>query len=165
MFLDLGRTLAKRELWEKALECLAAVQECDQVWASLYEPELYADGRLRTLPQSFTMLQSASKPLVSCPKPLRLLNGVRILSSYVFSLITVVENDPDNSDAKYRLAEVLEQSGQKDRALELIKKRKLTPSEPEPPLTISYPRGRAKRQNSSSSSPSPCPAEEARSKR
>ena len=30
-FLELGNGLIKREMWEKALDCFAAIQECDGV--------------------------------------------------------------------------------------------------------------------------------------
>jgi hypothetical protein len=31
LFLDLGKLLLKREMWGKALDCLAVIQECAQV--------------------------------------------------------------------------------------------------------------------------------------
>lgn len=31
LFIELGDALMKRELWEKALECYASIQECDDV--------------------------------------------------------------------------------------------------------------------------------------
>jgi hypothetical protein len=63
------------------------------------------------------------------------------LSFLVVQLTAVVENDPNNLDAKYRMAQVLEQSGQKDQALELITQCKLArPAEDlSPGLTPSHP--------------------------
>lgn len=31
LFLEIGNALLKREMWEKALDCLAVIQECDGV--------------------------------------------------------------------------------------------------------------------------------------
>ena len=31
LFLELGNALLKREMWERALDCLAVIQECDGV--------------------------------------------------------------------------------------------------------------------------------------
>jgi hypothetical protein len=46
MFVELGQALMKRELWEKALDCFASINEEDAV--SLVFEQLYgANGRSR----------------------------------------------------------------------------------------------------------------------
>ena len=42
MFVELGQALMKRELWDKALDCFASINEEDAVSASL-RPKLMKD--------------------------------------------------------------------------------------------------------------------------
>ncbi|KAK8847416.1 hypothetical protein IAR55_005274 [Kwoniella newhampshirensis] len=91
-FLELGDALIQREMWDKALECFGAVQECEDLPDD--PAHIYAIGlcqhHLKNLPEAHEALQ------------------------------WVVSNDPENIQARLRLANVLEDMGRKNEALELV---------------------------------------------
>ncbi|OCF58798.1 hypothetical protein L486_03288 [Kwoniella mangroviensis CBS 10435] len=92
LFVELGEALMKCELWDKALDCYASIQECEELPDST--DEVYNVGichhQLRDLQQAQDALQ------------------------------WVVDNAPDNIAARLRLANVLEDMGKKSEALDLV---------------------------------------------
>lgn len=54
MFVELGQALMKRELWEKALDCFASINEEDAVSPS---SDYGADGRLKMNLQTSLLLE------------------------------------------------------------------------------------------------------------
>ncbi|WVQ98069.1 hypothetical protein IAU59_005191 [Kwoniella sp. CBS 9459] len=92
LFLELGDALMKREMWERALDCYAPIQDCEEIYDT--PTQVYAVGvchhQLKNLQQARDALQ------------------------------WVMENDPENINARLRLANVLEDMGHKAEALDLV---------------------------------------------
>nr|XP_019047149.1 hypothetical protein I302_03756 [Kwoniella bestiolae CBS 10118]OCF26079.1 hypothetical protein I302_03756 [Kwoniella bestiolae CBS 10118] len=91
LFVELGEALMKRELWDKALDCYASIQECEEANST---DEVYNVGICHHQLKDLQQAQEA--------------------------LSWVVENAPDNIAARLRLANVLEDMGRKAEALELV---------------------------------------------
>ncbi|WWD21507.1 hypothetical protein CI109_105993 [Kwoniella shandongensis] len=91
-FLELGDALIQRELWDKALECYGAIQECEDLPDD--PAHIYAIGLCQHQLKNFQEAHEA--------------------------LQWVVSNDPENIQARLRLANVLEDMGRKNEALELV---------------------------------------------
>ncbi|WWC86899.1 uncharacterized protein L201_001778 [Kwoniella dendrophila CBS 6074] len=92
LFVELGDALMKRELWDKALDCYASIQECQELPDSI--DEVYNVGICH--------------------------HQLRDLHSAQEALQWVVSNAPDNINARLRLANVLEDMGKKAEALDLV---------------------------------------------
>ncbi|WVF69789.1 hypothetical protein IAT40_004568 [Kwoniella sp. CBS 6097] len=92
LFLELGDALMQREMWERALDCYAAIQDCEEIYDT--PSQIYAVGvchhQLKNMQQARDALQ------------------------------WVMENDPENINARLRLANVLEDMGHKAEALDLV---------------------------------------------
>ncbi|OCF32590.1 hypothetical protein I317_00359 [Kwoniella heveanensis CBS 569] len=92
LFIELGDALMKREMWEKALECYAAIQECEEIDDT--PSQIYAVGICQHQLKNHSQARDA--------------------------LQWVMENDPENINARLRLANVLEDMGHKAEALDLV---------------------------------------------
>ncbi|WWC67957.1 uncharacterized protein I206_101876 [Kwoniella pini CBS 10737] len=92
LFVALAEALMKCELWEKALDCYASIQECEELPDST--EEVYNVGICHHHLKDLHQAEEALK--------------------------WVVDNSPDNINARLRLANVLEDMGRKAEALELV---------------------------------------------
>ncbi|WRT64759.1 uncharacterized protein IL334_001693 [Kwoniella shivajii] len=92
LFLELGGALMKRELWEKALDCYASIQESDELLDT--PEEVYHVGICH--------------------------HNLKNLHEAQEALQWVVTSEPDHINARLRLANVLEDMGRKAEALELV---------------------------------------------
>nr|XP_018265461.1 uncharacterized protein I303_01827 [Kwoniella dejecticola CBS 10117]OBR87619.1 hypothetical protein I303_01827 [Kwoniella dejecticola CBS 10117] len=109
LFVEMGEALMKCELWERALGCYATIQECEELPDST--DEVYNIGICHYHLKDYQQAEEALK--------------------------WVVDNSPDNINARLRLANVLEDMGRKAEALELVSD---TDQEEEPTSTASYTR-------------------------
>lgn len=110
LFLALADELFQRKLWDQALNCYAAVQECDEISD---DPEtIYHIGvchhQTKDLSQAVDALRWGSSTFIPCPPRGVKADGV------------VAKNDPGNLEARLRLATVLEEQGNKAEALEIV---------------------------------------------
>ena len=87
LFLDLGKLLLRRELWSKALDCLAVIQECAQVsYISLCRLEIELTPSSKTRRRLFTTSRYAIKKWAARSKLSKLSNGVRLLKRAISCL-------------------------------------------------------------------------------
>ncbi|ORX38805.1 hypothetical protein BD324DRAFT_655212, partial [Kockovaella imperatae] len=92
LFMDLGNAMIKREMWEKALECFATIQECE------------------TIPDSSALIYAIG----ICHQGLKEYPGA--LEAFQW----VATEDEENLEARVRMANVLDELGRKAEALEVI---------------------------------------------
>ncbi|KAK4684844.1 general transcription factor 3C polypeptide 3 (transcription factor C subunit 4), partial [Tremellales sp. Uapishka_1] len=97
IFKDLGEALIQREMWEKALDCLALIQECEEIPD---DPELV---------YSIGVCQYGMKEYTQAIESLRWGPSIAFVSKA-----------EGNAEARLKLAAILEETGHKAEALEIV---------------------------------------------
>lgn len=121
-FLEIGNALLKREMWEKALDCFAAIQECERVRMAVIRVCQADWPKIPDDPSHIYAIGICHQQMKDYSQALEALRwGEPYVSELAYAYNNpVVSVDEENLEARLRLANILEETGQKGEALEIV---------------------------------------------